>query len=130
MPIFWFSSWNKNFELKEKGMRPSRAELKILQPARLGLITSIYCHALPFLVHFPKERTFLAQDWPNLMIKMIPTNSQPTFQNKMKYWYYFPLWFLVNHKNLWKNAVKKKLIHFVNPFILGHFILDWCIMCM
>ena len=77
------------------------------------------------------QRTFLPQDRPNLVIKMIPTNSQQTFQNKMKYWYYFPLWFLVNHKNLWKKMLwKKKLIHFVNPFILGHFILDWCIMCM
>ena len=46
MPIFWFSSWNKIFELNRKGHKPRRAKLKILQlelwlePARLGLITT------------------------------------------------------------------------------------------
>ena len=46
MAIFWFSSWKKKFELKEKGHDPSRDELKILQlelwlkPVWLRLITS------------------------------------------------------------------------------------------
>ena len=39
MAIFWFSSWKKKFELKEKGHEPSRTENT---SAWLGLITSTY----------------------------------------------------------------------------------------
>ena len=46
MAIFWFSSWKKKFELKEKGHKPSWAKLQIIQlelgiePAQLGYITN------------------------------------------------------------------------------------------
>ena len=54
---FWFSSWNKNFELKGKDHKPGWAKLKILQlklwlkPAWLGLFkgSDILRHNLTYL---------------------------------------------------------------------------------
>ena len=109
-----------NSELKEKGHEPSRAELKIpqlelwLEPARLGLITSIYC--MPLRIHiYQPNHVSLETLWKDQRIYSEKTTK---FEKNPTLFFDFTQLFYFSKKDDWNKhilltvivelAVKKK----------------------